>query len=76
MFDRFYFDLTNGHEIIRDELGVEAESFQQARREAQDVIKECSRTGELDDSSGRWELVIRSQDGTVLERIEIDALNS
>jgi hypothetical protein len=76
MFDRFFFDLTNGRETIRDELGVEAESIQQARREAQDVIEECGRTGDLDDSSGRWELVIRSHDGIVLERIEIDALNS
>ncbi|MCJ2033744.1 DUF6894 family protein [Methylobacterium sp. J-068] len=76
MLDRFFFDLTNGAETLRDEIGAEATDIDEARREAQVVLGEIGRTGELDDSSGRWTLLIRNRDGVVLERVEIDALNS
>lgn len=52
---RFYFDLHNGHDFIRDDEGVEASNLEQATVEAQVVMEEMRESDELS-SRGRLEL--------------------
>ena len=42
MLRRFYFDVGNGQETIRDDEGVEAEDLEQALSDARTVISEMA----------------------------------
>lgn len=42
MFRRFYFDVDNGRETVRDDEGVEAEDLEQALSDARAVIGEIA----------------------------------
>lgn len=65
---RFYFDLTDGQITLRDETGVEAASLNEAQEQAWAAIDEMRDNGELDDLGRGWQLVIRDERGTVVQR--------
>ncbi len=72
MARRFYFDLTNGSETIRDERGVEAGDLIEAVNEAQAVLSEMSRNDELSGSGAGWQLLIREASGPILQTLPVD----
>ena len=65
---RFYFDLTNGRTTLRDETGVEAASPEEALEQAWAAIDEMRDNGELDDLGRGWQLIIRDDRDTVVQR--------
>lgn len=71
MSQRYRFDLENSHVEIRDEAGVEADSLDQAVEQAVAGIEEMRASGEMPESDGNWELVIRGEDGAELKRIPV-----
>ena len=68
---RFHFDLVNGSKIIRDEVGVDAVSPEQAVEEAQAVIADMRERGDLADDEGSWTMVVRDAAGTVVRNLPI-----
>ncbi|MHB2211314.1 DUF6894 family protein [Methylobacterium sp. CM6257] len=68
---RFYFDIENGKETIRDEQGVEAESLAEALDEARSVIEEMASDLAASELSGAWTLVVRDATGTLVGRLPI-----
>ena len=68
---RFYFDLKNGHDFIRDDEGVEASGLEQATVEAQAVMAEMHGSNELLSHGDGWSLVIRGGDGTRLRTLPL-----
>lgn len=71
--ERFYFDVENGRERIRDEVGVEAESLEEALDEARSVIGEMADSVGTGASGGSWTLVVRDATGAVVGRLPIRA---
>lgn len=63
---RYHFDLNNGHDLIRDDKGVEAHDLDQAIKEAQAVLEEMRRSKKLLASDKGWRLVIRDESGASL----------
>jgi hypothetical protein len=68
---RFYFDLENGGERIRDEEGVEADSLVEALDEAQSVIAELADEVASATPNETWTLVVRNCDGILVARLPI-----
>lgn len=68
---RFYFDLKNGHDFIRDDEGVEARDLEQATTEAQVVLEEMRRSDELSSQGDGWSLVIRGESGEPLKTLPL-----
>ncbi|MCJ2123841.1 hypothetical protein MKL11_14990 [Methylobacterium sp. J-077] len=74
MPERFYFDVENGRERIRDEAGVEAESLEEALAEARSVIEEMAASVSGTAAAGAsWTLVVRDAAGSVVGRLPIRA---
>ena len=71
MPQRFHFDLVNGSKIIRDEVGVDAVSPEQAVEEAQAVISDMRERGDLVDDEGSWTMVVRDATGAVVRNLPI-----
>ena len=69
MGDRYFFDLEDGDDVIRDDVGVEADSPEQAVESAEGVIAEMRARGDL--PSGAWEMVIRSADGALVRKLPL-----
>ena len=68
---RFFFDLTDDQNLLRDEEGVEADSLADATAQAKFVIAEMSRSGELEPGVRHWKMFIRSTDGAELLSIDV-----
>lgn len=68
---RFFFDLCSGAEIIRDEVGVEAEDLGQALAVAQSVVAEMAEEVTEADPNRRWTLMVRDRAGSVLGLLPI-----
>jgi hypothetical protein len=68
---RFYFDIDNGKEMIRDEQGVEAEDLAEALAEARSVIDEMADDLGIADRNDRWTLIVRDATGAVVGRLPI-----
>lgn len=66
---RFYFDLTDGQQVIDDVEGREADSFDQALAQARSAVEEMRADGELEDCEYGWRLLIRDEKGSVLTTI-------
>lgn len=66
---RYYFDVTDGADLIRDDVGEEANSPEQALEEARAVIAEMRERDELPD--GEWEMVVRDAAGTLVGRLPV-----
>ncbi|MCJ2092199.1 hypothetical protein MKK67_06770 [Methylobacterium sp. J-072] len=71
MSERFYFDIENGEEILRDEEGVEASSFEEVMEEARSVIQEMAVEVTGDNPGEMWTLVVRASDGSLVGRLPI-----
>ncbi len=72
MSQRFYFDLTNGLELIQDSEGVDARGPDEAIEEAQAALEDMlgnDRTAALGDG---WQLVIRDESGMTLRALPLD----
>ncbi|WP_018260569.1 DUF6894 family protein [Methylobacterium sp. WSM2598] len=66
LMQRFYVDLSDGRDLIRDEEGVEAASLEEVLDQAERVIAETLLGDDPDDRHGNWTLVIRSAAGAIL----------
>ncbi|MHB2207937.1 DUF6894 family protein [Methylobacterium sp. CM6257] len=71
MPERFYFDVENGRDTIRDEEGVEAGSLDEALTEARSVIAEMADEVSAADPGRSWTLVVRDASGLALCRLPI-----
>jgi hypothetical protein len=71
---RYYFNLTNGDTMLRDEEGVEASSIQEAIISALEAVEElCAQdASELDEWQG-WRLEIVDASGRAVHSIPLDA---
>lgn len=69
MGSRYYFDLEDGDEAIRDDIGVEASSLEQAVEVAREAFDEMRESGEL--PVGNWEMVVRDASGTLTRRLPV-----
>ena len=69
---RFYFDLTNGQELIRDDEGVDASGPDEAKKEAQAALDELRSGQQVDMPGVGWQLIIRDGDGVTLETLPLD----
>ncbi|SFL40300.1 DUF6894 family protein [Methylobacterium pseudosasicola] len=68
---RFYFDVENGRETIRDHEGVDATDLAEALTEARSVIREMAEEVCADDPDTAWTLVVRDATGAVVARLPI-----
>jgi hypothetical protein len=68
---RFYFDIENGEETIRDAQGVEAADVAEALAEARSVIDEMAGELEVAGPAGAWTLVVRDATGAEVGRVPI-----
>ena len=67
---RYYFDLLNDIELVRDDVGVEADDALQAIRQAIIVLGDMRANDEIEMGTG-WELVVRDADDRILKRLTI-----
>lgn len=71
MFQRFFFDLTNGPSSIRDEAGIWAADLDTAVKEARIVIEEMRDNEELTEAEEGWLLVIRDAEGEAVMTLPV-----
>lgn len=71
MAERFYFDIENGKESIRDEEGVEADGLEEALTEARSVIREMADELAAADPDEAWTIVVRDASGSSVGRLPI-----
>jgi hypothetical protein len=76
MLRRFYFDVGNGRETIRDEEGVEAEDLEQALADARGVIGEKADDLSITDLNDPWTLVVRDERGVAVAHVPIGLFSS
>jgi hypothetical protein len=76
MLRRFYFDVGNGRETIRDEEGVEAEDLEQALADARGVIGEMADDLGTIDLDNPWTLVVRDDTGMEVAHVPIGLFSS
>ena len=63
MFGRFYFDVDNGRETVRDDEGVVADDLEQALADARSVISEMADELGATSLESLWSLVVRDETG-------------
>ena len=68
---RFYFDLTDGLDTLRDDEGVEANSLDDAIRQTQTVLDEIRDDGNASAFEDGWQLVIRDEHGNRLTSLPV-----
>lgn len=73
---RFYFDLENGRQILRDTDGIDANSPAEAFMAAQSVLEEMSDCDDLLILEDGWQLIIRNEIGVALISISLDGSTS
>ena len=74
---RYYFNLTNGETMIRDEEGVEASSIQAAVLSAMEAVEELRGQEPLDpDEWQGWRMEIVDVSGQAVQTIPLDALSA
>ncbi|WP_457107577.1 DUF6894 family protein [Methylobacterium sp. P5_C11] len=69
---RLYFDIERGPEIIKDEIGIEAHSLDEALDDARSVIREMVVDLIDDGYDGDWVLVVRDAQGASVARLPIE----
>jgi hypothetical protein len=74
MPSRYYFNLTDGHEVIRDEEGIAAPDLRTALIHAFEAIEELRK----EDSSAMsewhgWSLEVVDSSGNLIHRLPLDA---
>lgn len=76
MLRRFYFDVGNGQDAIRDEEGVEAEDLQQALADAYDLIVEMADDLGAAELNNPWTLIMRDETGLTVAHVPIGLFSS
>ena len=76
MTSRYYFDLTNGLDTLRDDDGVEAGSLDEAIRHTQSVLDEIRDDGNASAFEDGWHLVIRDESGATLKTLPVNGTSS
>jgi uncharacterized protein DUF6894 len=73
MASRYYFNLTDGNEVIGDDDGIEVPDMRMALIHAQDVIEELRREdiSFLGDCLG-WRLDIVDESGNLIQSLPLD----
>ncbi|MCI9880227.1 MULTISPECIES: DUF6894 family protein [Methylobacterium] len=71
MLPHFFFDLTDGQSLLRDDLGIEVEDVDTAVEQALIVIDEMHADGSLTEAGADWDLNIRNQSGIILKKIKV-----
>ena len=69
---RYYFDLANGDDLIRDDEGVDASSPAEAFEEAQAALIDMRSNGKAPEPGSGWQLIIRDERGETLSTISLD----
>lgn len=73
MSSRFYFNLTNGEDVIRDDEGILVTDIQAALTYAMEVVQELRAEDPLATAEWKgWRLEIADDTGQVIERISLD----
>ena len=73
---RYYFNLTDGETMIRDEEGVEASSIQLAVLSAMEAIEELRGQEPLDSDEWQgWRLEIVDVSGQAVQTVPLDAFS-
>jgi hypothetical protein len=74
---RYYFNLTNGDSMIRDEEGITASSLQAAVVSAMEAVEELrAQDPSNSDEWQGWRLEIVDASGKALQSIPLDALSA
>jgi hypothetical protein len=74
---RYYFNLTDGNSMIRDEEGIEASSVQAAVVAAMEAVEELRAQDPLkSDEWQGWQLEIVDASGQAVQTIPLDALSA
>jgi hypothetical protein len=74
---RYYFNLTNGETIIRDEEGITASSLQAAVVSAMEAVEELwAQDPSNSDEWQGWRLEIVDASGQAVQSIPLDALSA
>lgn len=68
---RFYFDIEDGRDVIRDEIGAEVADLDEALAEARSVISEMSGEIKLRSCGGPLHLIVRNAEGDPVGRLII-----
>ncbi|GJD99923.1 hypothetical protein GMJLKIPL_1841 [Methylobacterium isbiliense] len=71
MYQRYYFDLTDGLTTIRDDRGVEVYGLNMAVLYAREAVEEMRQSGELVQFGDDWQFLVRTGDGTVLATVDV-----
>ena len=71
MLVRFYFDLMDDVELIRDDEGVDADTLEQAWTVARAVVAEMRADDEIVPHDRDWQILIRDENGVIRERIAL-----
>ena len=71
MSPRFFFDVSNGEEIISDEAGIEGASLDEVLVEARVVIAEMADDVIEADPDQQWTMIVRDEAGSALGRLPI-----
>ena len=69
---RYYFDLKNGRDLIRDDEGVDASGPDEAIEEAQAALDEMRRNDQGPAPIDGWQLIIRDESGMTVGAISLD----
>jgi hypothetical protein len=74
---RYYFNLTNGDSMIRDEEGIVASSLQAAAVSAMEAVEELRAQDPLNSDEWQgWRLEIVDASGQAVQTIPLDALSA
>lgn len=71
MSRRFYFDVDNRQQIVRDDDGVEAEDFEQALADARSVISEVTAELDVTNLSGPCSIIVRDETGSTVAHVPL-----
>ena len=69
---RYYFDLANGYDLIRDDEGVDTSSPAEAFEEARAALSDLRGSGEAPEPGSGWKLIIRDEIGMTLSTISLN----
>lgn len=71
MTQRFYFDLSDGQQVIKDDGGVEASGVEEVMAEARVLLAEMRTGGELPNEGEGWELLVRDERGEIVASVPV-----
>ena len=68
---RYFFDVHNGNELTRDEVGMELEGINQARDEAAEALAEVASGASRDPNPRDFSIEVRDELGQPILKAEI-----